>query len=40
MTMKTILGLVTTTILFNAQAAQAKTEVEWWHAMGGFWGKK
>ncbi|MCY9846284.1 sn-glycerol-3-phosphate ABC transporter substrate-binding protein UgpB [Vibrio caribbeanicus] len=39
MAIKTILGLVTTTIVFTAQV-QAKTEVEWWHAMGGVLGQK
>ncbi|MEH0664664.1 sn-glycerol-3-phosphate ABC transporter substrate-binding protein UgpB [Vibrio scophthalmi] len=39
MSIKHLTGLAVTAALLSAQA-QAKTEVEWWHAMGGALGKK
>ena len=39
MYMKKITGIVVAAALMSA-SAQAKTEVEWWHAMGGTLGEK
>lgn len=39
MSIKHLTGAVLATALFGAQA-HAKTEVEWWHAMGGALGQK
>ncbi|MEO0889605.1 MAG: sn-glycerol-3-phosphate ABC transporter substrate-binding protein, partial [Pseudomonadota bacterium] len=39
MAMKHLAGLAVAAALISTQA-QAKTEVEWWHAMGGALGKK
>ncbi|MEZ9890148.1 sn-glycerol-3-phosphate ABC transporter substrate-binding protein, partial [Vibrio breoganii] len=39
MSIKHLTGALLATALFSAHA-QAKTEVEWWHAMGGALGQK
>lgn len=39
MAMKHLAGLAVAAALISTQA-QAKTEVEWWHAMGGALGKR